>query len=183
MNKETYLRELARLLKRLPVEEREEALRWHEEYFAEAGEEKALEELGTPEEAAREIVSKMALDEGRGKRRPGWWALVTMAFPVGAPIAAALFAVIIALIVALAAVLIALMASGGALALLAVANIAYVAVSGFSPLANAAFYLGNGLLLAGVGAALAYLSAVALRASVRGIRQAIVQRIVGRKQQ
>ena len=181
MNKETYLSELARLMRRLPKEEREEALRWYAEYFEEAGEQKALETLGTPEETAREIAGKMASGEEPGKRRPGLWALVTMAFPVAAPVAAALFAVIVAVIVSLAAVFISLIASGVAVALLGVLNVVYVVISGFSPLANAAFYLGNGLLLAGVGAALSYLSVVAVRALVGGVRRAVVKRMIGRK--
>ena len=181
MNKETYLRELARLLRRMPREEREEALRWYEEYFEEAGEQKALETLGTPEETAREIAGKMASGATPGKRRPGLWALVTMAFPVAAPVAAALFAVILALIVSTAAVFVSLIASGVAVALLGVVNVAYVVASGFSPLSHAAFYLGNGLLLAGVGVALAYLSVVAVRALVSGVWRAVVKRMIGRK--
>lgn len=181
MNKETYLRELSRLLRRMPKEEREEALRWYEEYFEEAGEQKALETLGTPEETAREIAGKMALDDKRGARRPGLWALVAMAFPVAAPVAAALFAVIVAVLVSAGAVFIALIASGGAVALLGVVNVVFTVISGFSPLNDAAFYLGNGLLCTGVGSALAYLSAVALRATVSAVRRGVARRIIGRK--
>ncbi len=182
MNKESYLCELERLLKRLPKEEREDALRWYEEYFEEAGEEKALKTLGSPKEAAREILGKLALNDDE-KKRPGLWALMVMALPVAAPVGIALAAVAFALIVSLAAVMFALAVSGIAVALMGIVNVAYVFISGFRPFANALFYIGCGLLLAGIGGAIGYLSLTAMRAAINGVKRLIGKRMIGRERQ
>ena len=131
-------------------------------------------------EAAKEIAGKLALDTDK-KKRPGLWALMTMAFPVAAPVGIALAAVAFALVVSLAAVLFALAASGAAIALLGVVNAAYVFISGFQPLNNALFYIGDGLLLVGIGGALAYLSVAAIRGFIGGIKRAIGKRMLGRE--
>ena len=58
MNKEEFLRELARLLQNIPDSERREALQYYEDYFNDAGpenEQKVLEELGTPRKVADTI--------------------------------------------------------------------------------------------------------------------------------
>lgn len=58
MNKEEFLRELARLLQNIPESERREALQYYEDYFNDAGlenEQKVLEELGTPRKVADNI--------------------------------------------------------------------------------------------------------------------------------
>ena len=58
MNKEEFLRELARLLQNIPDSERREALQYYEDYFNDAGlenEQTVLEELGTPRKVADTI--------------------------------------------------------------------------------------------------------------------------------
>ncbi len=60
MTKYEFLGDLSRLLSDIPEEERKQALRYYEDYFADAGEEKEqdiLKELGPPEEIARQIRS------------------------------------------------------------------------------------------------------------------------------
>lgn len=59
MNKEYFLRELERLLSKLPEEERAEAVQYYRDYFEEAGPEREAEilrELGSPEMAAAQIL-------------------------------------------------------------------------------------------------------------------------------
>ena len=56
MTKTEYMKVLSKKLRRLPKEDYERAVEYFEEYFADAGpenEQKAIEDLGTPEEAAR----------------------------------------------------------------------------------------------------------------------------------
>ena len=58
MNKNLFLEELRRLLSDLPPEEREQAITYYEDYFEDAGtenEQAILEELGSPQELARQI--------------------------------------------------------------------------------------------------------------------------------
>lgn len=60
MNKEIFLRDLRRFLSDLPEEEREQAVKYYEDYFEDAGpenEEQVICELGTPVDIAKQIKS------------------------------------------------------------------------------------------------------------------------------
>ena len=62
MKREEYLSQLRKYLKRLPKDDYENAMEYFTEYFEEAGEEgeqKVIEELGTPKEAAGELLSNL----------------------------------------------------------------------------------------------------------------------------
>ena len=62
MDKNAYLKELSRHLShKMPEREREDTLRWYEEYFQEAGPEReaeVIEELGSPETVARRVAEE-----------------------------------------------------------------------------------------------------------------------------
>lgn len=63
MTKELYMAELKQLLGELPVDEREEALNYYEDYFADAGkenEESVIADLGSPEKVAFTIKAGLA---------------------------------------------------------------------------------------------------------------------------
>jgi uncharacterized membrane protein len=58
MNKEIFLRDLRRFLADMPEEEREQALKYYEDYFEDAGpenEQNVIQELGSPIEVAKQI--------------------------------------------------------------------------------------------------------------------------------
>lgn len=60
MNKQQFMAELKQLLGELPAEERDEALSYYEDYFADAGEgneDRIIAELGSPEKVAYTIKS------------------------------------------------------------------------------------------------------------------------------
>lgn len=60
MTKQKYLEELKRFLFGLPAEEREQALKYYEDYFEDAGEENeasVIEELGNPAVLAKQIMN------------------------------------------------------------------------------------------------------------------------------
>lgn len=64
MNKEQYMKELKKRLRKLPKSEFERAIEYYEEYFADAGpehEQEAISNLGTPEEAANGIIREFAI--------------------------------------------------------------------------------------------------------------------------
>lgn len=75
MDKNTYLKELSRhLSRRMPEREREDTLRWYEEYFQEAGPEReseVIEELGSPETVARRVEEEggWTQEKGHGRKR------------------------------------------------------------------------------------------------------------------
>ena len=62
MNREAYLKELDRYLRKLPREDYENAMEYFTEYFEEAGpqrEAEVIEELGPPREAAAELLNEL----------------------------------------------------------------------------------------------------------------------------
>ena len=63
MTKTEYMKILAHKLRRLPKEDYDRAIEYFEEYFAEAGpenEQQAVSDLGSPEEAAKELIMGLA---------------------------------------------------------------------------------------------------------------------------
>ena len=64
MNKADYMQSLKKQLRRLPREDFEKAIEYFEEYFSDAGienEAQVIEDLGTPEFAAEQIITNIAL--------------------------------------------------------------------------------------------------------------------------
>lgn len=60
MNKEIFLRDLRRFLADIPEDEREQALKYYEDYFEDAGsenEQQVIQELGSPLDVAKQIKS------------------------------------------------------------------------------------------------------------------------------
>jgi len=71
MNKEIFLRDLRRFLSDLPQEEREQAMKYYEDYFEDAGPDKewqVIEELGSPAKLARQIkaTGQETIEYGQG---------------------------------------------------------------------------------------------------------------------
>lgn len=109
MTKVDYLAKLDTYLRKLPKEDYQEAMDYFREYFEEAGPEnetQVIAELGTPKEAARDIISRL-LDEKiidqekRPKSRVSvvWLAILAiLATPVALPLALVLFLAVITIL-------------------------------------------------------------------------------------
>ncbi|MBE6164184.1 MAG: DUF1700 domain-containing protein [Streptococcus gallolyticus] len=109
MTKVDYLAKLDKYLRKLPKEDYQEAMDYFSEYFEEAGSEneaQVIAELGTPKEAARDIISRL-LDEKiidqekRPKSRVSvvWLAILAiLATPVALPLALVLFLAVITIL-------------------------------------------------------------------------------------
>ena len=109
------MNQLKKYLRKLPKQDYEDAIEYFEEYFGEtdpAGEQKLMQELGTPKEAARELIANLLdrkIDEQkdsrpspashRGTLRIAFLAIC--AAPVAIPLLVALFAVLLALAICL----------------------------------------------------------------------------------
>ena len=125
MSREEYLNQLHKYLRKLPRQDYEDAMEYFTEYFQETDEEGAeelMKELGTPKEAARELMANLlnkkiedhqnyetdgqtrAEQKGSGKHVVWIALLVLFAAPVGAPLLAAFAAVVFALVVCILAV-------------------------------------------------------------------------------
>lgn len=116
MTKEAYMEELRKKLKRLPKDNFEQAIEYFEEYFAEAGDEnaaQAIEDLGSPQLAADQIIRDFAIDNGKKgeakkdvrKGIDGVWIVILAIFasPIAFPIvlAAAVLLIMFLLVVIL----------------------------------------------------------------------------------
>ncbi len=121
MSKEEYLNQLHKYLRKLPKKDYDDVMDYFEEYFQEtdeAGAQKLIEELGTPKEAARELLANLLdkkMDSGdisneentSGKRSSKWnifWiaCLTILALPIGAPLLIALVAVLVSVLICIA---------------------------------------------------------------------------------
>lgn len=99
MKKTEYLAELDRYLRKLPEADYKEAMEYFTEYFDEAGEDKeeeVIRELGTPKEAANEIIHNilgktLVEDKPRSYKQTLTIAvLAILAAPIGLPLVIAL---------------------------------------------------------------------------------------------
>jgi len=110
----------------LPVEERETALKYYEEYFADAGaenEQSVIAELGTPQIVANRIKGDFYGNNPsagapaappKASGMPLWLIVLIAVFaiPVGIPLAAGLFGALIGILAALFSVAVAVIVSG-----------------------------------------------------------------------
>ncbi len=167
MNKEEYIRQLKEKLKRLPKEDFERAVEYYEEYFADAGKEneaKAIEDLGSPQEAADQIIRDMALEYSkepvknvRSGMNAIWVALLALfAMPAALPLLLAGAVLVIAAAVTAWAFLLALLLAG----ICGVIAGPLTIICGFTVLTKSVpvflTCLGIGLMSAGIGAAFTY---------------------------
>ncbi|MCY7192129.1 DUF1700 domain-containing protein [Streptococcus gallolyticus] len=109
MTKVEYLAKLDKYLRKLPKEDYQEAMDYFSEYFEEAGPEneaQVIAELGTPKEAARDIISRLLGEkiidqEKTPKSRVSmvWLAILAVIItPVALPLALVLFLAVITIL-------------------------------------------------------------------------------------
>lgn len=160
MTRTEYIAKLTKYLRKLPQKDYEEALEYFMEYFEEAGPEneaQVIAELGTPKEAAHEVISRL-LEEKivedksslRNKTAILWIAiLAVLASPVALPILLFFLAMIMTLLMIIFAVIVTALALTFALLISGV----YTFFTSFSllnvSLASTLFGGGLGLLMFG----------------------------------
>ena len=160
MTRTEYIAKLTKYLRKLPQQDYEEALEYFMEYFEEAGPEneaRVIAELGTPKEAAHEVISRL-LEEKivedksslRNKTAILWIAiLAVLASPVALPILLFFLAMIMTLLMIIFAVIVTALALTFALLISGI----YTFFTSFSllsvSLASTLFGGGLGLLMFG----------------------------------
>ena len=160
MTRTEYIAKLTKYLRKLPQKDYEEALEYFMEYFEEAGPEneaQVIAELGTPKEAAHEVISRL-LEEKivedksslRNKTTILWIAILTiLASPVALPILLFFLAMLLTLLLIIFAVIVTALALTFALLISGV----YTFFTSFSllniSLASTLFGGGLGLLMFG----------------------------------
>lgn len=162
MDRKSYMAELEKALKHLPGTEREEALRYYEEYFEDAGPEReaeVIEELGSAREAASQILKEVAikrLDEPKHRARKGIstiWVVILALFaaPIGLPLLLVVLVLGLAVVILVCAIFLVLIITGAVV--LAVSVVGILAGIFFLPtqIANGLAILGASLFLTGMG--------------------------------
>ena len=160
MTRTEYIAKLTKYLRKLPQQDYEEAIEYFMEYFEEAGPEneaRVIAELGTPKEAAHEVISRL-LDEKiiedesslRNKTTILWIAiLAVLASPVALPILLFFLAMLLTLLLIIFAVIVTALALTFALLISGI----YTFFTSFSllsvSLASTLFGGGLGLLMFG----------------------------------
>ena len=108
LTKEEYLAQLKKYLKRLPKEDYNNAMDYFTEYFEDAGSEgetSLMQELGTPKEAAYDILDNLISEKKKDPGTPVWKIiLLTFLAICAAPLGGSLLIAVIA--VALTCVLV-----------------------------------------------------------------------------
>lgn len=163
MNREEYLASLGRELRRLPKEDYDEAMAYFMEYLDEAGpenEEQAIEDLGSPQQAAEQIIMEKAeknrMNPEQTTVKRGFsniWVgiLAVFATPIALPLAFAVVIVICALAFSVLAVFFSLGIGGAAMTAGGIVTAVVPCLCLFYEPAGAAANIGLGLICTGLG--------------------------------
>ena len=154
MSKNEFLLEMKQRLQKLPLDEREQALVYYEEYFNEAGPEneaRVLRELQSPAAVAAGIIGECAVRaSGNPEKKARFTGLALLAV-CAAPLALPLAAGMLALLISLYAVFLSLGVAAAALVVAGAASVITGALTASASLATGIFYVGYGLLLCAAG--------------------------------
>ena len=158
MTRTEYLRKLDKYLRKLPHKDYEEAMDYFTEYFDEAGPEneaKVIAELGSPREAANDIIQNILgkhIENGARKNHAQiiWIAILgILAAPLAIPLTIALLATLFAIIISVTALIFSFFVIG----VTALLSSAYIIFESFTylstSLASTGFAFGIGLVALG----------------------------------
>lgn len=160
MTKTEYLAKLTKYLRKLPQKDYEEALEYFMEYFEEAGPEneaQVIAELGTPKEAAHEVITRL-LDEKiiedksslRNKTTILWIAILAV---LASPVALQILLFFLAMLMTLLMIIFVVIVTALALTFALLISGVYTFFTSFSllsvSLASTLFGVGLGLLMFG----------------------------------
>ena len=165
-SREQYMNELRHELRRLPKEDFDAACAYFEEYFDEAGEKneiQAMEDLGSPRQAARELIVSLAVKNSREPAKTdvkkgfsSVWVgiLAVFAAPIALPLAFAAVLVVASLGLALFLVLLSVGLCGAAAVLCGILSVVSGGIYLFQSPGDALSNIGMGLMCLGAGVVL-----------------------------
>ena len=161
MTREEYLRQLQHYLKRLPKEDYDSAMEYFTEYFEEAGpegEQAVIAELGTPKQAASELLRNLLNEQivqPRERRSVGSVLMIALlaicAAPIALPLAIAATAILFALVLVIASAVLCVLLLGVCGILVGGKLILIGLASAGSSVPGMCMLLGLGLLGIGLG--------------------------------
>lgn len=169
MKKDEYLSQLDHYLRKLPTEDYQEAIEYFQEYFEEAGPENEaalMEELGSPKEAAYDLIQNLLdkeLSASQSTKRNFWkvstlMALVILASPLTFPIALFVIALLFTILALFGAFLLTSLTFGITGILISIVAFYESFVNLVSSPASFAFGIGIGTFLLGLGSLLCLLT-------------------------
>lgn len=184
MNKTEYMKTLTHSLRRLPKEDYDKAIDYFEEYFADAGpenEQQAIEDLGSPEEAANELIIDLAVKNAqeppktvkRGLSALWIGILGVCAAPIALPVAFALLAVMICLVVVALLLIFCLFLAAVAVVASGIIGFFGGAVLLFSTFADGLATIGTALFTLGAGLLIVYGSWIFCRWFLRKVSKSL----------
>lgn len=208
MSQEEYLEQLHKYLRKLPRQDYEDAMDYFTEYFEDADEaatEALMDELGTPKEAAREIIANLLdrkLDQGRrddsegdfevsGVKSRRWFGfdkhivwtsmLLILAAPIGVPIVVILLILLGCFAICLGCALLCMILLAGCLVLLGgrIALAAFTAIS----VSGSGFVLLLGCSLLTIGSGILALILMAYLCKWSALLIATLARKIGRRKE
>ena len=173
MNRVEYMTRLASMLQDIPVEERQEAMKYYNDYFDEAGEEneeKVAAELDSPEKVAAVIKAEIYGRNNTGETKApvypaekeekdtnNWWKILLIivgglfVLSIAGPIVLGVALTVLAVVVSVVIALIAFVIAAGCLAIVGIAlfigGLTQIAVA----LPEAFTLIGSGMILFAVG--------------------------------
>ncbi|GAA0076603.1 DUF1700 domain-containing protein [Clostridium sp. CTA-5] len=180
MNKEIFIQELRKKLKRLPQEEIENAIGYYIEYFEDAGidnEQDVLKELDDPSVIASQLLSEYAfkgneitINKPKRSIYSIWFIILAiLAAPVALPLAFAVIMILISMVIVAGSITFAFAVSTIAIIFTGFVTIFAgfaVITQGFS---TAIMFIGIGLALIGVGLLISVLISILAPKIFKGI--------------
>ena len=190
MTREEYLRQLQHYLKRLPKEDYDCAMEYFTEYFEEAGpegEQAVIAELGTPKQAASELLRNLLNEQivqPRERRSVGSVLMIALlaicAAPIALPLAIAATAILFALVLVIASAVLCVLLLGVCGILVGGKLILIGLASAGSSVPGMCMLLGLGLLGIGLGILLSMVL-IALCRMIGLLLLRLIQWILGRR--
>ena len=190
MTREEYLRQLQHYLKRLPKEDYDSAMEYFTEYFEEAGpegEQAVIAELGTPKQAASELLRNLLNEQivqPRERRSVGAVLMIALlaicAAPIALPLAIAATAILFALVLVIASAVLCVLLLGVCGILVSGKLILIGLASAGSSVPGMCMLLGLGLLGIGLGILLSMVL-IALCRMIGLLLLRLIQWILGRR--
>lgn len=162
MTRNEYMEILTHKLRRLPKDDYYKAVEYFEEYFEEAGpdqEQQAIEDLGSPEEAAKALIVDLAaanVKEPPKTIKKGlsavWISILAIfAAPIAVPLALCMIIVVGALLLTLGAIILSIIAAAVGIAAAGILSVAGGATLLFQSFADGVCNIGLGLFCTGIG--------------------------------
>lgn len=175
MNKSEFLKELNKLLFKLPKNERERSVEFYSEMIDDriedgSSEENAISNIGSPKSVAEEILRENSQIKSSKTYKISPWTIVfaVLASPIWLPVLVAILSVILSVYATIWAVVVSIGAAGIGTAASSLGSIVAAILMLFAkPIQNAVFLFGCTLILAGISIFIFFAFIYAVKATVK----------------